>query len=94
MTLLQGMYLSDFPEDSIGEWENKTGYRGMMEVWEHKKKGVKLIIETNDDTGKEEITLMDMETGEFGSLGPFDSFDGANKAAKEFMEENQEEVYW
>jgi len=97
-TVFSGMGLFDIA-NKIGKWEGQMGYRGMKDVWEHKKTGDRLVIEPYEDTppermgkdfeGEEEVWVHDKDTGNHDSLfigSPSEALSFANM----WMRENKE----
>lgn len=96
MTLFKGLLLFDIAEPPIGNWKNQLGYRGMMEIWKVKDTTQFLCIEAYEDCEIhdpdectcEEVWLGDDTTGNCDVLGVYDNFEEADKASKEFMQQN------
>ena len=98
-TVFGGMGLFDMP-NRIGKWEGQTGYRGMMDVWVHKKTGDAVIVEPFEDTPPERIKDPDTFEGEWEAslddhLGNSDSliigsYEEALQKANDFMKENKD----
>jgi len=89
MTKFKGVLLFDMPEPAIGDWENQLGYRGMIEVWKHKKTGDELIIEPCDE-GYTEVLIHNKDHTKMDSLNAFDTDQEADDFAKKWMREHLE----
>jgi len=90
----------EIEEDSIGDWENQLGYRGVMEVWKHKVTKEEIVIESYEDCTRhdpneytcEEVWLHD-ENGNVDTLGVYNDFEEADREAKRFMRENPKGIF-
>ena len=91
MTLFKGVLLFDIAEPEIGNWENELGWRGMREVWHLKgQEHIEINIDPNDDADNEEweVWQSNNKSGEWGSIGYGNTFEEADKIAKEYMREH------
>lgn len=98
MTIFKGVLLFDIAEPTIGDWENQLGYRGMMEVWKHKKTGDTITIEPYEDCTEHdpdecqchEIWIADDKNGQYDSIGIYNTFEEADQETKKWMREHLE----
>lgn len=89
MSLFHGVLLFDIPDKPIGEWKENLGYRGMIDVWEIEKKGLRLTIQNTENVAKpekQEVWIHDDKNWE--TIGWYDTYEEAIKEAKIWMKEH------
>jgi len=82
-TKFSGVGLFDIG-NNVGNWEGQTGYRGMMDVWKHKKTGDTVVVEPNEDSAGYEDVFVHNENGSLTSITSAKP-DEALAEAKKFM---------
>jgi hypothetical protein len=86
MSKYNGMLLFDVADPPIGNWKENLGGRGIYGMWENKKAGLTLMIESNEDSGGEEVWIHDQK-GNWDSLF-FGDYEESIRYVKEFMKKN------
>lgn len=90
MSLFHGLLLFDIPDKDIGLWKENLGYRGVIDVWEIKEKGLKLTIQNAESISNEmeQEVWIGNENGLWETIGWYDNYEDAIISAKEWMTQN------
>ena len=73
--------------NNVGSWEGQTGYRGMIDVWKHKKTGDEVTVEPFEDCeGYDEVNVRNKK-GDWDSIA-IEKPDQALAKAHDFMLKN------